>query len=157
MTVDRSAGFSQHVPMEKLAAIYERKGTLFVTASHRTQAGFWVDDGQVERLDAPTDEEFGRAIETALARSSNGVPTPPPTVRLDEPLLLAAEVRSWATFMKLSKHVSVSLDGDTFKVTSHVNLGGKGGFEERSVIEAPASTSTSQLGETVAGLLADCA
>jgi hypothetical protein len=139
--------------MTKIAAVYERKGALFVVASHRTMAGFWIDDEHVDRLDAPTHKELGQAIETALARSSNGVPTPPPTVRLDK-LLLAAGVGSWATFMKLSKHVTVSLDGDVLNITSHTNLGSKGGFEERSSIEAPSSAPASTLGEKVAGLLA---
>lgn len=154
MMVDRSAGFSQNAPMTKIAAVYERKGALFVVASHRTIAGFWIDDEHVDRFDAPTHEELGQAIEAALARSSNGVPIPPPTVQLDKPLLLAAGVGSWATFMKLSKRVTVSLDGDVLNITSHTNLGSQGGFEERSSIEAPSSTPSSTLGEKVAGLLA---
>ncbi|MFM7378500.1 MAG: hypothetical protein ACKO1O_10310 [Erythrobacter sp.] len=140
--------------MKRLAAVYERKGALFVIARHRTQAGFWIDDEQVDRLDRPTPEELGQAIEAALARSSKDVPTPPPTVRLDKPLLLAAKVSSWATFIKLSKHVSVSLDGDLFKIASHVNLGSKGGFEARPAITIPSSAPVSAVGERVAGLLA---
>jgi hypothetical protein len=62
-------------------------------------------------------DELGRAIEQALARSQEGVPTPPPDARIDKPLLAAAGVRSWTTFMKLSKHVSVVSDGSLLKVT----------------------------------------
>jgi hypothetical protein len=137
--------------MKKLAAIYERKGALFVLASHRTEAGFWVDDEQVISLTQPTDDELGRAIEQALAHSKNGMPTPPPTARIDKPLLTAAGVGSWSTFMKLSRHVSVSIDDGAWKATPHRNLG-KGGFEPEAgfVIDR---TAAPQLGRLVMDLL----
>jgi hypothetical protein len=115
--------------MKKLVAVYERKSTLFVTADHRTKAGFWIGDEQVISLNGPTAEELGQAIEEALARSKDGVPTPPPTARFDRPLLKAAGVGSWSTFMKLSRHVSVSSSDGILKITPYRNLGGKGGFE----------------------------
>jgi len=143
--------------MKKLAAIYERKGTLFVTASHQTKAGFWIDDDHVVCLRQPTHDELGCAIETALDRSQNGVPTPPPDARIDKPLLAAAGVGSWATFMKLSQHVSVVSDGISLKVTPHRNLGSKEGFEPEPDLEVPSADSPSDLGQIVAELLSRAA
>lgn len=39
--------------MPKSASVYERKGVLYVSASHKTQAGFWVGDGDIAVLAAP--------------------------------------------------------------------------------------------------------
>lgn len=139
--------------MEKLAAIYERKGTVFVTPSHRTKAGFWIDDDVVVALVAPTPEELGRAIEDALERSQPGVPTPAPNARIDNPLLKAALVGSWGTFMKLSKHVSVSSDGGVMRLTPYRNLGSKGGFEPQASQPLQSRPSTPELGEAVMAAL----
>jgi hypothetical protein len=139
--------------MEKLAAIYERKGALFVLAAHQTRAGFWIDDDIVISLRDPTTEELGRAISSALTRSRSGVPTPLPTVRTDQPILKAASVGSWATFMKSSKHVSVSKSDSGFKVTSYRNLGSREGFEPDADLELECETSLSDLGQIVADLM----
>lgn len=141
--------------MKKLAAIYERKGVLFVSASHQTQAGFWVDDEMVTVLTEPTLEEFGQAIVTALERSKNGVPTPPPTARLEKPLLKAANVSSWTTFMNLSKHVSVSSEDGSLKITPYLYLGRKGGFEPRPDAVHQPSLSASELGKLVSEMIVD--
>lgn len=139
--------------MKKLAAVYERKGKLFVTASHQTKAGFWVEDEHVACLNQPTHDELGRAIEQALDRSQNGVPTPLPDTRIDKPLLAAAGVGSWATFMKLSQYVSVVSDGSSLKVTPHRNLGSKGGFEPEPDLAVLSAASTSALGRIVTNML----
>jgi len=143
--------------MKKLAAIYERKGKLFVTASHQTKAGFWIDDEHVVCLSQPTHDELGRAIEMALDRSQNGVPTPPPNARMDKPLLAAAGVGSWAKFMKSSQHVSVVSDGVSLKVTPHRNLGSKEGFEPEPDLAFPYADSPSDLGQIVADFLSRAA
>jgi hypothetical protein len=139
--------------MKKLAAIYERKGVLFVMAAHKTKAGFWIDDEQVVSLVGPTMEELGRVIEEALGRSRDGVPTPLPTVRLDKPLLKAAGVGSWATFMNLSRHVSISSDDGMLTATPYRNLGSKGGFGPEADAAVPTAASRPVLGQLVIDLL----
>ena len=151
--VDSGVRLPQHKQMRKLAAIYERKGALFVTAAHRTIAGFWIDDERVDTLDRPVPEDLGRAVEAALARSQDGVATPPPTARPDKPLLRAAGVSSWATFMKLSKHISVSLDGDVLNITPYRNLGGKEGFEPQPYVAVALPASASTLGTKLIEML----
>jgi hypothetical protein len=115
--------------MPKSINIYERIGTVYVVASHKTQAGFWVDDDEVITLSAPQPVDLENAAQAALARSREGVPTPPPSTDLSVPLLAAAGVASWNTFAKAAKHVDVRLNGDTIKITPYKNLGGKDGFE----------------------------
>jgi hypothetical protein len=115
--------------MTKSVSIYERAGTVYVIASHKTQAGFWVDDDEVTPLVAPQPADLGNAVQAALARSREGVPNPPPSADLSVPLLAAAGVASWNTFAKAAKHVDVLLNGNTIKVMPYKNLGGKDGFD----------------------------
>lgn len=115
--------------MPKSVSIYERKGIVYVSASHQTQAGFWVDDEDVGVLSSPQPVDIVDAVRAALARSREGVPTPPPSADLSTPLLAAAGVASWNTFAKMAKYVGVRQDGDAVKVTPYKNLGGKDGFD----------------------------
>ena len=115
--------------MPKRVSIYQRAGTVYVVASHLTEAGFWVDDEDVVTLIAPKPADVGSATEAALGRSREGVPTPPPSADLSVPLLVAAGVESWNAFAKSAKYVGVRQNGDTIKVTPYRNLGGKDGFD----------------------------
>lgn len=115
--------------MPKSVSIYERKGVVYVSASHQTQAGFWVGDSNVVALIDPQAADVGSAVEAALARSRENVPTPPTSADLSGPLLAAAGVASWNTFARMAKHVDVYQKGDVFEITPYRNLGGKEGFE----------------------------
>jgi hypothetical protein len=133
--------------MERLASIYERKDALFIAADHRTRAGFWIADELVVTLCNPTPAALGNEVLMALGRSRDGVPTPPPSARIDKPLLAAAGVGSWRTFMTLSKHVSVSINDGVLKVAPYRNLGSKGGFEPQPDLDFECSEAV--LGEAV--------
>ncbi|WP_336980724.1 hypothetical protein [Altererythrobacter fulvus] len=139
--------------MKQLAGIYERKGTLFVQAEHKTKAGFWIADEQVVSLRDPTNEALGQTIAEALRRSQSDIPTPPPTARLDEPLLHAAEVASWSTFMNGTRHVSVLRDDTSLSVTSYRNLGRKEGFEPGADLLLEYDLSATALGQIVSDLI----
>lgn len=138
-----------HRDMRKRAAIYQKRGTIFVSASHRTQAGFWVEDDQVKTMTQPAASELEAAVRQALDRSQEKVPTPPPSVRFDRPLLKAANVSSWATFMKLSTHVDVCREGDELKITPYRNLGPKEGFEPQKEQQVVISSSSNGWGQVV--------
>lgn len=115
--------------MPKRVSIYERADTVYVVTSHQTQAGFWVDDEDVEVLSSPQPVDIIDAVRAALARSCEGVSTPSPSADLSAPVLAAAGVASWNTFAKMAKYVGVRQNGDTVKVTPYKNLGGKDGFD----------------------------
>ena len=141
--------------MTKLASIYQRKNALLILALHRTQAGFWVDDELVTVLVEPTPDELGQAILAALGRSRDGVPTPPPTARLDKPLLKAANVSSWATFMNLSKLVGVAAEDGSLKITPYRNLGRKEGFEPNPDLVYQPQLSAVELGKLVSEMIVE--
>ena len=135
--------------MRKSAEVYERKGTLFVSASHRTQAGFWIGDEEVSVLSDPTPELVEAAVKSALILSQDGVPTPPPTAKLGGSLLSAAGVSSWATFMNLSKLVDVHQQEGEWRITPYRNLGRKEGFEPYKEQEVTLACSSGGLGQAV--------
>jgi hypothetical protein len=131
------------------AAIYERKGTLFVLARHQTKAGFWIDDNDVVTLSGPSAEELGCAVKVALAGSQEGVPTPSPAARVSKPLLTAAGVGSWATFMKASKHVGVWSNEDALELTPYRSKGARGGFEQQPSVALPRELPALALGQVI--------
>lgn len=135
--------------MRKSVEVYERKGTLFVSPSHRTQAGFWIGDEDVTALSEPTPDEVEAAVKSALIRSKDDVPTPPPTAKLGGSLLRAAGVSSWATFMNLSKLVAVHEQEGEWQITPHRNLGRKEGFEPCKDQEVTLACSAGGLGQAV--------
>lgn len=144
--------------MTALASIYERQGSLFVTASHQTVAGFWLIDDRVSRLDGPSVEELGRAIELALGRSQTDVPTPPRDASPGKPLLQAAGVGSWRKFMPMAKHVTVAGDVATLTIEPWRNAGAKAGFEPQPelAVALPTTTPAEVLGRAVLDCLARC-
>jgi len=135
--------------MRKSAEVYERKGTLFVSASHRTQAGFWIGDEKVSVLSDPTPDLVEAAVKSALILSQDGVPTPAPTAKLGGSLLSAAGVSSWGTFMNSSKLVDVHQQQGEWRITPYRNLGRKEGFEPCKEQEVTLACSSGGLGQAV--------
>ena len=115
--------------MSKLASIYQRKGSLFVSAYHKTEAGFWVANTETETVEPHDKVGLEKAIMNALARSREGVPTPARNANHTASLLDAAKVSSWSTFAKLAKSVDVFAKDGVFEITPYQNLGGSDGFE----------------------------
>ena len=115
--------------MSKSATIYRRKGALFVAASHKTEAGFWVADQETLVVEAGDESGIQRAVVEALASSRNGVPTPAPDADLISSLLSKAGVSSWSTFSKIAKCVDVHLADGRLQVTPYRNMGGSDGFD----------------------------
>lgn len=114
--------------MTRLAVIYLRKGALLVAASHKTEAGFWVEDTETTVVEAGDEIGTQKAVVEALARSMQGVPTPERNADLVGSLLSAAGVASWSTFSKLAKCVDVHLQEGKFEITPYRNKGGSDGF-----------------------------
>ena len=115
--------------MSKLATIYRRKGTLFVAASHKAEAGFWVADKKTAVVESNNEGDIQSAVVEALARSQDGVPTPARDADLVGSLLAEAGVSSWSTFFKLAKCVDVHLKDGKLEITPYRNMGGSDGFD----------------------------
>ncbi len=141
--------------MSKLATIYQRKGSLFVSASHKTEAGFWVADAEVKIVD-PADE-FGlkKAIDNALARSLEGVPTPARDANLTASLLNAANVSSWDTFSKMAKCVDVFATESLFEITPYQSVGGSGGYKPMTESVIHLAGDVTNIAASVLGALAE--
>lgn len=135
--------------MPKSVSIYQRKGALYVSAAHKTQAGFWIDEADVVMLPNPEPANVESVVKAALVRSREGVPTPPQSADLSASLLAAAGVASWNTFAKSAKYVDVHQDGDSLKVTPYRNLGGRDGFEPMQDRAAIVAVADPRLGEAV--------
>jgi len=114
--------------MTRRASIYERLGRVYICASHKTEAGFWIDDEFVEALDLDRSERIVEAVVSALNRSKGSVPTPSPSTSLVGSLLKSAGVKSWGVFEKSARYVGVTEIGDQITVEPTANLGARGGF-----------------------------
>lgn len=115
--------------MSKLATVYRRKGSLFVAASHKTEAGFWVADKETVVVNSNDEAEVQSAVVGALSRSQNSVPTPTRDADLVGSLLSAAGVSSWSTFFRLAKCADVHLRDGRLEITPYRNMGGSDGFD----------------------------
>lgn len=135
--------------MGRLASIYLRKGKLFVSASHKTEAGFWVADDQNSVVENGDEASVQDAVIEALARSKNGVPTPPRDADLVSSLLAAANVSTWSTFAKLAKCVDVHLGDGELEITPYRNMGGSDGYEPISEKVLKLSEGSEELGKAV--------
>ncbi|MCB9787674.1 MAG: hypothetical protein H6744_13410 [Deltaproteobacteria bacterium] len=138
----------------KICEVYERRGRMLVQASSQTDQGVWILQGDVHALPSDcTDEELGSVVLAALAQSSR-VPHPTSWGGLTAALLAAAGVKSWKTFAKTAKNVSVELDqSGTIKPSR--NLGPVDGFEPLpgQELAVPSDASAATWGRAVRGAL----
>lgn len=114
--------------MTALAAIYVRRGRVFVVASSQTVDGFWVETDPRYKSDEFDAAEATACLVEALDGSHLDVPTPPRDSPVTQ-LPALAGVKSYATFMKGAVSVQVYRCGDgTLTITPMRNAGARGGF-----------------------------
>ena len=95
----------------KIASIYERNESWYFQPSSKTTNGLWVASSpllSVDRKDSPQ-RKSEMAFEV-LNTSTDSVPIPTDPNALVSPLLELANVKSWATFMKDAKCISLELE-----------------------------------------------
>lgn len=113
----------------KAAAIYERKGMLYVNSLCTTTVGIWMLTPPVLAVDKDNLDGVGRAIMECLLASKGGVPHPKVFTNLVAPLLEVAGVKSIGAFEKLAKCVQVRMDdGGRVTLTPTRNGGSREGF-----------------------------
>ena len=139
--------------MSKLASVYRRKGVLFVVASHKTEAGFWVGDAKIAVVESGDEGGILTAVAEALALSRNNVPTPPRDADLVGSLLATAGVSSWNTFAKLAKCVDVHLKDGRLEITPYRNMGGRNGFDPMTDRSVRLTEGSPDLGKAVLAAL----
>jgi hypothetical protein len=139
--------------MSKLAVIHRRKGALFVAASHKTEAGFWVEDTRTAVVESGDEDGIQTAVVEALARSQNGIPTPARDADLVGSLLSAAGVSSWSAFAKLARCVDVHLKDGRLEITPYRNKGGSDGFVPMTDRSVKLPEDSPELGKAVLAAL----
>jgi hypothetical protein len=140
--------------MVKLVSVYQRGGSLFIAASHRTLAGFWVTDEHVSVLANPNADETADAVIAALDHSKDGVATPASSANLDRPLLAAAGVSSRKAFAEGSTLAVVRSSAEGLKVTPYRNLDARGGYEPQPDLAVTLPVGSSEVGRAVLAALA---
>jgi hypothetical protein len=103
--------------MQSVSA-YLRDGSYFIVVIHGSSGGEpCIASGPVVVLPAGTDaQSLGSAVLTSLGQSTSNVPWPTDWKKVTEPLLLAASVKSWATFAKRASNVRVDRSAQAISV-----------------------------------------
>lgn len=113
------------------ATVYLRRDSLLVQRVDITTDGGPIGVDDIVQLGAhASDAELGLAILGMVERARQGVPHPRQNewAGLAEPLLRAAHVRSWRTFVRGCRDVSVFDDGRRLTFLPSENLGPREGF-----------------------------
>lgn len=135
--------------MRAAAALYLRRGRIFVTAFSQTVDGFWIETEPRFESDGFEAAEAATLLLEALKGSQLGMPTPHRD-SLGSALPALAGVKSYATFMRGAVSVEVSRsDEGTLSVTPMHNGGAGDGFVPMAEHELDVG-STDQLAGAVA-------
>src|SRR5438445_5020388 len=99
--------------MRAMVSIDERGGELFVASYSKTVPGFWVMNGWLQRLeDGTPDEVIGAVVEEGLDGSETGVEAPSRDANPAAPLLQMLGLRSYGAYMRGTRSVDVTREGD---------------------------------------------
>ena len=104
--------------MKQSVSVYLRESKYFVVTIHGSGGGEpCIASGPVAELPAPAGgAELGGAVLRGLDASTHNVPWPKDFKKVTEPLLAAAQVKTWATFAKRAASVRVDRDGSSFSL-----------------------------------------
>jgi hypothetical protein len=139
-------------PVMQCVSVYERRGQFVIVPEVRTTSGIWTASSPV--LTCPTTVEaegLGAAVRKALAGSTEGAPHPREWKSVQAPLLDAAGVRSWATFVRGTESCSVAVNEDGMTVLPMKNGGSEGGFIplESQAVRLPSNAADGEIGAGV--------
>ena len=114
----------------KRAEVYLRREVLIFAPQSRTTAGVWIVGRPCVTVsgEAPAHEKAA-AISTVLDASTDSVSHPTSWTGVLQPLLDAAGVKNWKTFVRSAKSVGVECDGDSIVFVPYANLGAASGFQ----------------------------
>ena len=144
---------------KKSAGIYERKGSLYLIASLRTDSGLWIKSGPCTVLETTVSAQvLGEAVMETLTRSGAIIPHPTvwKSVDDDNPVLQAAGVKSWKTFRKRARYLSIALY-DEFMLTPTANEGNQGfTHQPDAMLRLPPSATASEIGAAVKQAFSSC-
>ncbi len=119
--------------MKKGASLYQRGSFLFILPNHRTTKGIWVSGVPVMVIEEGAVDAITIASKVREALSASVYDAPQPSQEqykiLFQPVLDAANVKSWATFMKGTRYVDLILADGAITLTPTRNAGAREGFK----------------------------
>jgi hypothetical protein len=133
----------------KAASIYLRRGKFFVDTESRTTAGFWIATGPVRVLNESDSAGVSEALKSALEASTTGVDTPSPGEDLTGPMLAAAGLKSWGSFVKDAKCVGATLADGVITLTPDRKVDELGNYVPISEKARTVRASSSELGSAI--------
>jgi len=137
--------------MSDLVSVDQRGGQWLVASYSQTVHGFWVMNGWLRRLEADApDEEIGTAVQQGLERSAASVEAPARDTNPAAPLLEMVGLRSYGAYMRGTRSIDVTREGNTVTIEPKRNEGPRGGFtplaELAEVLDLP---SQGELGKAI--------
>ena len=136
----------------KRATIYERKGMFYIRASSLTTGDVWAEDGVCHAVAIDSEyEEIGEHLYAALDYSCYNIPHPTDWRAVSIPLFEAAKVKSWSSFGKMAKCISVNMDKQIQLIPTANMSSRKQGFIHMNdnIITVPIPVDYAELGKKV--------
>lgn len=115
----------------KYGAAYLRKGFVYLRARSKTTVGVWIGDGVVYRIQWEALAGADSKILSVLNGSSMSVPHPKQDEwkPMQEPMLVAAGVKSWKTFITNTRVVAMTLENGVVLFEPTKDDGKQGGSD----------------------------
>jgi hypothetical protein len=134
--------------MKQSVSVYLRENKYFVVTIHGSGGGEpCIASGPVAELPGTAGPaELGGAVLRGLDASTHDVPWPKDFKKVTEPLLAAAQVKTWATFAKRAASVRVDREGSSFSLLT----GDNPPDQKRSVQAADAAALGSEIAVALA-------
>jgi hypothetical protein len=145
----------------KAVAIHRLTDRFLIEVEDRTTAGFWLSsqDMTVLPLEA-SDSRLGEAVQDSLSRSRCDIPAPPrdePPSRRTEALVAASGRRSYRSYVRGTRQVTVQQDRAGYRVETWANGGPTGpvrGFRPiGEPLMLPTTAGPNDIGRTVVAAL----
>jgi hypothetical protein len=142
----------------KQACAYLRKDKVILSPVSVTTAGVGVAVEPFLCIEVENAGELGKGVLSMLEKSQHGVPHPKQDQwkSLLDPMLKAAGVKSWSSFAKSAKCVTIRFEANRVLFQPLRNLGPIGGFEELPSEKARTSGPVGlEVGSTLLAAFAD--
>ena len=107
------------MPQKRCVSVYGRGRLLILSTSSKTvgRHGLWIEVGPIRvLLKQASPDEVGRALLDALEDSRDEVPLPHDPESVQVPLLKAAGVSSWGSFMRGASHIYFERDSSGIRM-----------------------------------------
>src|SRR5262245_55043422 len=108
----------------RLGTAYQRDNGYYVHSNSQTTCGVWIATHPFLKL--PPDAlpyDLGVAVQDAVKASTVGIAHPENWHLVADPLPELAGVRSWTTFMKSARCVSIEASGGSIELRPNKNCG----------------------------------